>query len=216
MQIEIADPRTQAAGLTAPRRIRKRVLAVKLLAAAILVLALVAEDAHEAGALVELVLQCSAFVLLLAAAMGRIWASAHVSPCKSRVLVCDGPYSIVRHPLYFFSFLAHLGAGLAFESLTLTLLLAGIFFATHWSTICEEDRWLRGKFAEEFDRYCARVPRFLPRPWLLSNREQMVVVPGKLARAVLESSLILMAFPLARAVDWCHLQAVLPVVARLP
>lgn len=217
MQTDLADlqPRIEPV-LSAPRRIRKRVLAVKLSAAAILTLALVVHDVYEEGSLAELALQGSAFVLLLAAAMGRVWASAHIALSKSRALICDGPYSIVRNPLYFFSFLAHLGAGLAFESLTLALLLGGVFFATHWGTVYEEERWLRGKFPGELGAYFARVPRFLPKPWLLSNRDQIVVAPGKLARAVLESSLVFLVFPLARAVDWCHLQAVLPVVVRLP
>ena len=56
-------------------------------------------------------------------------------------------------------------------------------------------------FAEELDTHVARVPRFLPKPWLLSNRDQIVVASEKLARALLESSLLLMVFPLARAVD---------------
>ena len=190
-------------------------LAAKLFAAAVLMLALVAYDVYERGSLAELALQGSAFVLLLTAAMGRIWASAHIASQKGRVLVRDGPYSIVRNPLYFFTFLAHVGAGLAFESLLLALVLAGAFFATHWGTVLEEEKWLRGKFPDEFETYFARVPRFLPKPWLLFYRDQILVAPARFSRAVLESSLILLVIPLALVVEWGHETAVLPVVLRL-
>lgn len=189
-------------------------LATKLVAVAVLPLTLVADDAYRAGSLLELALQGVAFVLLLTAAMGRIWASAHISTCKGRILVRDGPYSMVRNPLYFFSFLAHLGAGLAFESLLVASLLAVAFFATHWGAMLAEESWLRGKFPGEFDDYCAGVPRFLPKLGLLSHRDSISLAPAKLARAVLESSLLLLVFPMALVIDWCHRASVLPVVLR--
>jgi protein-S-isoprenylcysteine O-methyltransferase Ste14 len=201
---------------SAPRKIRKRVLASKLLAAATLLFALFSQDVYEAGTLSQLALQSAAFLLLMTAAMGRVWASAHIADKKGRTLVRDGPYSIVRNPLYFFSFLAYLGAGLAFHSLVIALFMAAVFFVTHWGTVLEEERWLRGIYGAEFEAYFASTPRFLPKPWILSHPRRLDVEPARFSRVLLESSLILLVFPVALAVDWCQVNSLLPVVIRLP
>jgi protein-S-isoprenylcysteine O-methyltransferase Ste14 len=39
------------------------------------------------------------------ATVGRLWCSLYISGRKSAELVMDGPYSICRHPLYFFPYL---------------------------------------------------------------------------------------------------------------
>jgi len=148
--------------------------------------------------------------------MGRIWASAHISGRKCQVLVREGPYSMVRNPLSFFTLLAHLGAGLAFDSLVIALLMAGAFFVTHWGTVLEEERWLQGVFGEEFEDYFRRVPRFLPKPWLLSSPRQIGIEPARFSRALRESSLILLVFPLALVVEWCHVRSLLPIVFWVP
>ncbi len=61
--------------------------------------------------------------------------AAFLSAKKSSVLVCVGPYAMTRNPLYFFSFLSWVGAGLAFGAFTLAL--AVVFLLTHLRTIAQ-------------------------------------------------------------------------------
>jgi hypothetical protein len=37
------------------------------------------------------------------------------------------------------------------------------FVFAYWAIIAAEENWLRNKFGQEFDAYCARVNRLLPR-----------------------------------------------------
>lgn len=122
---------------------KKRVVVPKLLFLPILCMALVSHHIWREEGLVNLTLEVSAFTLVAIAAVGRIWVSAFMSGKKNQELVVDGPYSIVRNPLYLFSFLGFFGAGLAFEQLTFAVLFAVLFLATHLPAIFGEEQFLR-------------------------------------------------------------------------
>lgn len=197
-------------------RIRIRILTAKLLVLPLFALALLSHHMYSEDSLADLGLETGGFLLLLVAAMGRVWASAYISGRKSATLVTDGPYSIVRNPLYFFSFVGFLGAGLAFESVALAAAFGLLFFLTHWPTILREENRLYQLFGEQFTHYRQSVPRFLPNPWKLSNPSSVDLAPQLFTRAIMESSLVLSVFLLAHVVEWAHLHAGAPVYFTLP
>ena len=146
--------------------------------------------------------------------MGRVWESAYISGRKSVELVTDGPYSISRNPLYFFSFLGYIGAGLAFEKITVALAFCITFFLTHWSTIRAEEIKLRAKFGEKFDAYANRVPRFVPRVQGFSVPEVVTFRATTFNRAILDCSLIMLVFILAHLIEYGQNTGVLPILIR--
>lgn len=84
-------------------------------------------------------------------------------------LVTSGPYAYVRNPLYLGNFVTALGFTIAFTGknrpLARCMLAAGALgaMAALYATIVpHEERYLRERFGEQFDRYCERVPRILP------------------------------------------------------
>jgi len=81
-----------------------------------------------------------------------------------RRLVVQGPYGIVRNPMYIGAGLALTGAALVYESLAL-LGYTGLFLlVTHLFVLGYEEPTLRRTFGEEYDAYCRRVARWRPRP----------------------------------------------------
>ena len=74
-------------------------------------------------------------------------------------LVVKGVYKISRHPLYFFTSVAFLGAGIASASWLLLLLsvVSGIF--THLIVLGEERRCLE-TYGDAYREYMDRVPRY--------------------------------------------------------
>lgn len=194
---------------------KKRILVIKLLTLMVLAVAIMSDHTYGKNTLMDLILEISAYNALVIAAMGRLWASAYISGKKDEVLVTDGPYSIVRNPLYFFSFIGFVGAGLAFESIVIAVGMALVFFLTHWQTILEEEKRLRGTFGKQFDEYVKTVPRFVPKPWKLVNPQEVSFAPVIFTRAVLNCSLIPMVFSLAHIVEWAHENSVLPILFRL-
>jgi protein-S-isoprenylcysteine O-methyltransferase Ste14 len=74
----------------------------------------------------------------------------------------EGIYARMRHPRYVGSFLALMGA--CFLAVTRVAWMVTIIWAVlTWTAISLEERELRSRFGEAFERYCRRVPRFLPR-----------------------------------------------------
>src|SRR5690348_6223459 len=171
------------------RKRKKRLLVPKLLFLPLIAFALLSQSPYVEGGFWDTTLEVVAVVLLTISAFGRVWVSAFISGRKTVELVTDGPYSISRNPLYFFSFIAYLGAALAFEKLTLVLAFAAFFFITHWSTIIAEETKLRTAFGAAFDEYANRVPRFVPRPSLIAMPESVTFHAATFNRAILDCTL---------------------------
>jgi protein-S-isoprenylcysteine O-methyltransferase Ste14 len=89
-------------------------------------------------------------------------AAASGTVRKNRELTITGPYAYTRNPLYLGSALIAAGFALALLTWPVALLLVAGFAGIYIPVIAAEERMLRATFPE-FDRYCLRVPRFIPR-----------------------------------------------------
>jgi len=156
-------------------------LRVKLSFAAILLFLLlfsytgIGWDAHAPA--FALILFVIGLFLVAVASLGRMWCSLYIAGYKNDKLVTKGPYSICRNPLYFFSMLGVAGIGLATETITFTLVLLAIFGLYYPFVIRHEDKRLSSRFAEDYARYRAEVPAFLPRLSNLTEPVEYVVKP---------------------------------------
>ena len=80
-----------------------------------------------------------------------------------RRLVIQGPYRVVRNPMYVGAALALGGAAVVYQSLSL-LGYAGLFVVlAHAFVVWYEEPTLRKTFGREYHEYCARVERWRPR-----------------------------------------------------
>jgi protein-S-isoprenylcysteine O-methyltransferase Ste14 len=79
-----------------------------------------------------------------------------------RRLVVEGPYRYVRNPLYDGDLCLILGAALLTRSWALAL-VAALYLAQIALQLPLEERELRERFGISYHRYCALVPRFVPR-----------------------------------------------------
>jgi len=81
---------------------------------------------------------------------------------KNCELTVTGPYAHTRNPLYLGSMLIAAGFALALLSWPVALVLAVGFGVIYVPVIALEERFLRAAFPE-FEQYCRRVPRLIPR-----------------------------------------------------
>jgi protein-S-isoprenylcysteine O-methyltransferase Ste14 len=116
-----------------------------------------------AGTWSHLPFEALGWLSFIAGATLRFWATLYIGGRKRLFVVCDGPYSICRNPLYIGTFLVALSAALLLKSLTfgIGILFGAAFYAL--ATVPAEERYLRSTLGEAYERYCRRVPRFWPR-----------------------------------------------------
>jgi protein-S-isoprenylcysteine O-methyltransferase Ste14 len=194
--------------------INKRLFIPKLLFLPAILFAIVSQHVYEADGFWDTTLEVVSFLFLMVAALGRVWTSAYIAGRKTQELVTDGPYSLTRNPLYFFSLLAYLGAGLAFEKLTVAFAFVVVFWLSHWPTILAEENKLRNRFGGTYDNYAESVPRFWPRFRRMILPESVTFSPVAFNRSVVHCGFIMLSFLLAHLIEYAQDAGVVPILIR--
>lgn len=163
------------------------------------------------GGLVFEILENLGIFLVIGAVLGRFWAILYIGAMKNRTVMEDGPYSICRHPLYFFSTMGVVGFGLMLGSFLIAGLLGGAAFLILSATAKREEAFLRGEFGPAYDAYAARVPMIWPKPSLF-QAPPTVTSSIRALRANFADALVFLAFiPLAEIMEGVKEATILPV-----
>jgi protein-S-isoprenylcysteine O-methyltransferase Ste14 len=91
----------------------------------------------------------------------QLWCFASLQ--KNQVLAANGPYALVRNPMYLgryfllLGMLMLLGSGWPLAAFTI------VYYFYMVNRVRREEALLAPTFGEAYARYCAAVPRFLPR-----------------------------------------------------
>jgi protein-S-isoprenylcysteine O-methyltransferase Ste14 len=186
-----------------------------LLLAVVLLLVAVAEKPLSTGAAAG-VLPWLGFVLVVLAALGRIWASSFIAGRKDRDLVTAGPYARCRNPLYAWSWLAMVGIGLASRSLGVTIALAVCFAWLYARAARREEAFLAETHGEAFRRYAATTPAFLPRPAAQALPASWTIHPAIFAKSFVDAASLLGFYALVRIADLAQQSGWLPTLLQLP
>jgi protein-S-isoprenylcysteine O-methyltransferase Ste14 len=208
--MDIADGRSDLQRLQRTRKLR--MLAMTLLLVPVVLL--VGPAWPQDGVIGEGIEAVGALLIVLAI-FGRTWCTLYIGGRKRRELVTNGPYSVVRHPLYVFSIVAVIGLGAQSGSLIVACLAAAVLGWPLAAVARSEERALRETFGTAYDDYAARVPAFVPDPRLWRDVDALEIRPAFVRRTFLEASLILIAIPLAEFIHALQARGVLPVLLRL-
>jgi len=98
--------------------------------------------------------------LMAAGLLFRIWSSGFIF--KDDRLAVEGPYSIVRNPLYFGSYIMGAGCLVAGGTWILLAVYAVTFPVVYISLIKTEEERLGDLFGDTYAEYCSSVPRLFP------------------------------------------------------
>jgi protein-S-isoprenylcysteine O-methyltransferase Ste14 len=124
---------------------------------------LLSPPALQENSPLEFLISVAAWLAFFSGVALRWWATLHVASRKNEFLVSSGPYSICRNPLYLGTLLITLAIALYMQSLTFAVGLAVTSLFYLGVTVGDEERRLRERFGDVYERYCRDVPRFLPR-----------------------------------------------------
>jgi len=109
-------------------------------------------------------------VILIAAGLGfSIWARQHlgrnwsgtVQVKQDHQLICDGPYRLVRHPIYTGILVAFLGTAVIIGHWC-GILAVLIAFGSFWRKLTLEERFMRETFGSAYEEYRARTAALIP------------------------------------------------------
>ena len=114
-------------------------------------------------ALVAIVIAALSLWLMWSAiiALGKQWAYV-ARIVEGHKLIIEGPYNLVRNPIYTGMFGMLIATGLAVSRWPLFAAAIIFFLMGTWIRIRREENLLRQSFGAEFEVYCSRVPALFP------------------------------------------------------
>lgn len=196
-------------------QVRRRHTLTGLGIMAVLLLPFIASSWAEDGTM-HLAIEWVGLILMGVAVLGRCGCMLYLGGRKGGELMTDGPYSISRNPLYLFSIFAVLGIGLQTGSLMVGLVLSvAVFLVFRW-VIGEEEQLLQVVFGERFEAYCARVPRFGPRPSLWLSEKSVHVDVGGVWNTLRDALPYFLAIPVFEFIEYAQHVGWVPVWMLLP
>jgi protein-S-isoprenylcysteine O-methyltransferase Ste14 len=163
-------------------RLRKHVSLVIIVAVIIMAVLLPKSPRVSLGLAADAI----ALLAVMVAMLGRIWCALYIAGRKNSELCQDGPYSLVRNPLYVFSFIGAIGIVLASHRWPLVPVVAACFILYYRSVIKSEESRLVHLFPQAYPAYCNEVPRAMPRIHGFRTRTQLSLDPRIVVRAIKE------------------------------
>ena len=154
-------------------------------------------------------------VLVGIASLGRLWCSVYIAGYKTGHLVTQGPYSMCRNPLYFFSLLGALGVGLTSETLLIPFVILIAFIGYYPLVIKNEEAELLKLHNSEFEIYLKEVPTFFPKISLLKEPENYVVKPILFKRHMFHALWFIWFVGIIEIIEELHELSVLPTVFKI-
>jgi len=141
-------------------------------------------------------------ILLFIGVIGRVFSSFTIASHKNEKIIDRELYSIIRHPLYFFSFFMALGIGFLTGRFELIALILVVFFLCFYPMIINEESYLEEKFGKEYTEYKKRVPRFIPRfkKWKTSN--EITINLKLVTKTLMDAFLGLLIIPFIELIEY--------------
>jgi protein-S-isoprenylcysteine O-methyltransferase Ste14 len=193
------------------RKFHSRVFAVCIVA-----LVLVSQPWLEADNILRELGFWLGYVLVIIGAMGRVCSSAYIGGRKNDLVMRAGLFSVVRNPLYVFSFIAVVGIGLQSGMFLVLILLAGAYILYYPQVVAKEEAFLQHKFGESYTAYLREVPRWIPNWRLWNEPEQTGAQPKFIRKTIMDAVTFFLPLPCFCLIAVLQMHHILPVWLTLP
>lgn len=88
---------------------------------------------------------------------------------NGNALVKDGPYAVIRNPMYFGTFVIGTGVVMMLLEPWFFFLFSAVFLLIYLPQMKKEEKALIERFGDEYKQYCASTPKYFPRIDYLLN-----------------------------------------------
>jgi len=208
-------PDTQASALSTTLE-KYRLPLSKAYVAVVLLLMVFTASRWQLSATSVWVIDSIALVLLLVACLGRVWCIMYIGGQKNNSVVTAGPYSMVRNPLYVFSFIGAVGLVLMTHSIVIAALLLIFYIGIYPFVVAKEESNLHALFGDSYQEYCDKTPRFVPSLKLYSTQSKVPADTTRMEKSLFDSGCFVLAFIALSGIRLAHDSGLIPVLFRLP
>lgn len=199
-----------------PKLLKKRQFHSRMFVAAAILLAFISGPHSQAETFSRACMTWVGYALVIVGAMGRAYCSVFIGGRKNDEVIRSGPYSIVRNPLYVFSFLALVGVGLQSGMFMMLALLVSAFMAYYPMVVAKEEAFLLHKFGAPYEAYLREVPRWKPDFKLWNEPEYVECQPKFIRRTLMDAAVFFLPLPFFAILHALQAQQVVPVWFLLP
>lgn len=161
------------------------------------------------------IIEYAGIALIVVCILGRTWSSMYIGGRKLKGIVTDGPYSIVRNPLYVFSVVGAAGVGMQLGSITAGLLLAAVVFVFFYLLTLQEEQVLESLHGDVYRAYCAKVPRMVPNPALWHDADRIEISPRIVRTTFFDALIFLVAVPAFETLESLQLAGYVPTLFHI-
>lgn len=199
-----------------PKLLKARQLHSRLFAVVAILALCITQPEMPQESLTRTMLLWLGYVLVIVGAFGRVYCSAFIGGRKNKRVIRSGPFSVVRNPLYVFSFLATLGIGLQSGMLSVALLLALVYMLYYPWVVKREEAFLRHKFDESYEEYLREVPRWIPNLKLWNEPAESECKPRYIRETMRDALVFFLPFPAFTIIALLQAHEILPIWLTLP
>lgn len=148
--------------------------------------------------------------------IGRVWCLSYIAGHKTHELLTDGPYSLCRNPLYFFSLVAAVGVGLSSCTLTFPLLVIVGFGLYYPGVMKSEANRLAERHGDIYQGYQQTTPVLLPSHKHFRESNERMIQSRAFRRGLFDTFWFFAALGLMHAFAELHHSGALPAWYVLP
>ena len=148
--------------------------------------------------------------------IGRVWCLGYIAGRKATELVTDGPYSLCRNPLYFFSAVGAVGVGLASCTLTFPLLVLvgiGLYYP---GVLKSEANRLSELHCDEYRAYQQSTPSLMPSLKHFHESSEQVIQSRAFRRGLFDTFWFFAGFAVMHVFVELHHSGLVPTWYALP
>ena len=163
-------------------------------------------------------LEAIGFLLVLIGVFGRIWSSLYIEGRKTKELINQGSYAVMRNPLYFFSFILMIGFCFAIKSILIAALFLIIWILLYINTIKDEENILYNLHRKKYEQYKLNTPKIFPKFSLFKKtkkNKKIIIYIRNIERVLIESFGFIVFGGLLKILEHLHLNEILPIIFYL-
>jgi protein-S-isoprenylcysteine O-methyltransferase Ste14 len=193
-----------------------RVVVSRIFGVLVIILALFTGHSFTQDSMTDILFEISGLFFLTICSIGRLWALMYIGGLKRRELITNGPYSIVRNPLYVSSLIGAIGIGLASENLLILAVILFFYLLYYPFTVLAEEKKLADKFGNDYIEYAGCTPRFWPKLSLYKKAKPYQINTSVFLRSLATGMWFIWIFILLHFIEMLQNAGFIPVVLRIP